>query len=110
MFTRKGERFARWKDGKGRTRTAKVTTTQAGSERLSIESPFWRIRYRDGAGAMCDVPTGCRDEDAARSVMNDLIRRAELVRSNVISASENAAADHSDKPLTEHLDSYVAHL
>jgi hypothetical protein len=109
-FTRKGERFARWKDAKGRTRTAKVTMTKAGESRLLIESPYWRVRYRDGAGRPCGEPTGCRDEDAARNVMNELIRRAELVKANVITAAENHAANHADTALSAHFDGYVAHL
>jgi integrase len=42
--------------------------------------------------------------------MTELIRRAELVKANVITAAENNAADHADRPLAEHFDAYVAHL
>ena len=95
-FTRKGERFARWKDGRGKTRTATVTTTKAGVDKLAIESPCWRCRYRDGSGVMQDVLTGCRDEDAARSVMNDLVRRVELVKANVITVADDRASDREE--------------
>ena len=42
VFTRKGDRFARWSDGKGRKRTAKVTTPSegkhAGADRLLMDA------------------------------------------------------------------------
>ncbi|HEX8911607.1 MAG TPA: hypothetical protein VF796_04550, partial [Humisphaera sp.] len=109
-LTRKGEAYARWVDARGRTRTVKVTTTKAGERRLVLESPLWRCRYRDGAGVVRDEATGCRDEDAARSIMREKVRRAELVRSNVISAAEDAAADHADTAFAGHVAAYVDHL
>jgi integrase len=109
-FVRKGERFARWKDRKGKARTAPLTTGKDGSDRLLIESPYYVAKYRDGAGVVQVVPTGCRDETAARRVLADLERRAELVRSNVISATEDAIGRHRTLHLTEHFDAYLASL
>src|SRR5450759_1414823 len=80
LFTRKGERFARYTDGKGRTRTVKVTTNGQGLDRLVFTSRYWRVRYRNGAGLKCDMPTGCRDDVAAQGVENAKRRRAELVK------------------------------
>lgn len=37
-FTRKGERFARWRDAKGRKRTARLTVGQDGPERIALET------------------------------------------------------------------------
>ena len=51
-FVRKGERFARWKDRKGKTRTAPLTVGKDGSERIVIESPCYVAKYRDGAGVV----------------------------------------------------------
>jgi len=50
LFTRKGERFARWKDKHGRTRTAPVTVGKDGADRILTESPYYVAKYRDGAG------------------------------------------------------------
>jgi hypothetical protein len=50
------------------------------------------------------VPTGCREEDAARRVLADLERRAELVLAGVMSATGSAVADHQATPLASHLD------
>ena len=110
IFVKKSDRLARWTDGRGRTRTAKVTTTEQGVDRLTFTSPFWRFRYRNGAGVECDVPTHCRDEVAAQSVANELTRRAELVRAGTITSAEEAAADHQGTPVVSHLEGYLDHL
>ena len=109
-FTRKGQRFARWKDGKGKTRTAKLTTGADGTARLLIEAATFTAKLRDGAGIVREVATGCRDETAARAVLAELVRRAELVKGGVVNGAEDAAIDHQGTPLTAHVDAYVAHL
>jgi integrase len=109
MFVRKGERFARWKL-KGKTRTAPLTTGKDGSDRIVIESSKWFAKYRDGAGVVRVVPTGCRDEAAARQVLADLERKAELVRSGVLTAAEASVGQHQGTALEEHFIAYLAHL
>lgn len=109
LFTKSGQRFAKWKAGK-RTRTAKVTTGRDGSERIVTESPTYLAKYRDGSGYVCEVSTGCRDEDAARSVLGKLERRAELVKAEVISAGEAATADHLCEPFADHFAAYLLTL
>src|SRR5947207_13876290 len=93
-FVRKGQRFARWKDRKGKARTAPLTEGKDGSDRIVIESSRYVAKYRDGAGVVQVVPTGCPDEQAARRVLGDLERRAELLRAGVMTAAESAVADH----------------
>jgi integrase len=109
-FTRKGQRFARWKDRKGKTRTAPLIVGEDGAERLAIESSKWFAKYRDGAGVVRVVPTGCRDETAARRVLADLERKAELVRSGVMSAAEAAIGEWQAAPLMEHFAAFDTHL
>src|SRR5262249_34892317 len=109
-FTRKGERLARWKDRKGKTRTAPLTVGKDGTERIMLESPFYVAKYRDGAGIVQTVATGSRDEQAARRVLADLERRAELVKAKVMTAGEDAAARHQGTPFAEHLEAYVGSL
>lgn len=110
VFTRKGQRFGRWKDRKGKARTAPLTEGKDGSVRIVIESARYVAKYRDGAGIVQTVPTGCRDEQAARRVLADLERRAELVRSGVMTAGEDAAARHQGAPFAEHLEAYMGAL
>ena len=109
LFTKGGQRFARWKAGK-RTRTAKLTTGRDGAERIVTESPTFLAKYRDGSGIVCEVSTGCRDETAARSVLGKLERRAELVKSEVISAGEAATADHLCEPFANHFAAFLLTL
>ena len=110
LFTRAGERFARWKPKTGRTRTAKVVTGADGSLRIRTEAATFTAKYRNGAGIVCEVSTSCRDEDAARSVLRDLERRAELVRSGVMTASEDTIADQQAVLLIDHFQAYLDHL
>ena len=103
LFTKNGQRFARWKPKKGRTRTAKVATGRDGSERIVTESATYVANYRDGEGFVLTVSTGCRDEDAARAVLGELERRAELVKSGVMTTAEDHAADHQAISLADHI-------
>jgi hypothetical protein len=50
LFTRKGGRFAKWKDAAGKTRTAPVTTAADGSPRIVETSRKWLAKYRRGDG------------------------------------------------------------
>jgi integrase len=109
-FVRKGERLARWKDRRGKTRTALLTVGKNGSERIILESPFYVAKYRDGAGIVQTVTTGCRDEQAARRVLADLERRTELIKAKVMTAGEDAAARHQETRFAEHLEAYIGSL
>ncbi len=110
MFTKAGEQFAKWKPAKGKTRTAKVTTGQDGSPRILDESGTYIAKFRDGSGYVCEVSTGCRDLDAARSILSKLERRAELVKSEVLTTAEAATADHQTTPVADHFAVYLDHL
>ena len=110
LFTKNGQPFARWKPAKGKTRTAKVTTAKDGSPRILDEAGTYLAKFRDGSGYVCEVSTGCRDEDAARSVLSKLERRAELVKAEVISVGEAATADHLCEPFADHFGSYLLTL
>jgi hypothetical protein len=109
-FVRKGQRLARWKDRRGKSRTAPLIQGKDGSDRIVTESPFYVAKYRDGAGVVRVEATGCRDETAARRVLADLERRAELVRSGVMTAAEAAIGDRQGAPLAGFLADYDAFL
>jgi integrase len=68
------------------------------------------VRYRDGRGEVVEIATGCKDEVAARAVLTQLERRAELVRAGVLTPEENDAAAHAGLPLAKHFDAYERHL
>ena len=102
VTNRKG-RFASWQDGKGKTRTAELIVGKGGTDRIVTISPTYTAKYRDGQGIVREVSTGCRDKQAAQSILNDLERRRELVKSNIISATEDSIADHQQTPLARPL-------
>ena len=109
VFTRKGERFAKWKPAKGKTQTAPLITGQDGSDRIVLKAGTYTAKYRDGSGIVREKATGCRDKEAASRVLGDLERRAELVKANVMTAGEDAIADHQGTPLAEHVADFIAH-
>ena len=109
VFTKAGQRFARWKPAKGKTRTAKVTSGEDGTLRIQTVAATYTAKFRNGQGVIREVSTGCRDEDAARSVLSKLERRAELVRSEIISSAEDATADHQLTPLNQHFAAFHEH-
>jgi len=110
LFTRKGQRFARWKDNKGRKQTTPVTTGKDGSDRIVFKAGTYTAKYRNGGGHVVEIKTGCRDEMAARSILADMERRAELVKSGVMTKAEDAIADYQQIPLTDHIAAYIEHL
>lgn len=58
---------------------------------------------------VCEVATGCRDKQAAQSVLDDLLRRAELVKAKVLSPDQDRIADHAGTPLSEHIEAFLDH-
>src|SRR5262245_34152883 len=72
------KRIARWRLRNGRARTAEVVDCQDGKLRVRGQSKFFIARFRDGTGRTVDVKTNCRDEVAARALLAQLERRAEL--------------------------------
>jgi integrase len=109
LLTVKGQKVARIKPAKGRTQTFPVTQGQGGELRIVRTSKKYLAKYRDGEGVIRKVSTGCSDEGAARSVLKELERRAELILSGVMTVSEDAIADHSSSPLTDHFTVYHEH-
>ena len=110
IFVRKGQRFARWKDAKGRARAAALTTGRDGQDRIVVMARTFTAKYRDGSGVVREVPTGCRDGRRQGRYWLTLSDRAEMVRGHVLSADEDAIIDHQAISLTEHFDAYLCRL
>ena len=104
-----GKRVARWTSPRNGVRTAEVRTTPRG-DCTAIESGKYLARYRDGQGEVRTVPTGCRDLMAARAVLADLERRAELVRAGIVSPAQDAIADHRRTTIRGHVEAYLDSL
>jgi len=105
---------AAWKDAAGKTRTAPVTIPDAGPNagkpRIIIESATYSAKYRDGQGIIRKEATGCRDKGAAQAVLSRILRRVELTKAGLLSHAEDAAREHSETPLSQHIEAFKEHL
>ncbi len=107
IIIRQGVRLARWRDGKGKTKTAPVIAGKDGAERIRDESGTYVARYRDGDGMVVEVSTGCRDKSAAQNVLADLERKAERVRAGLFTPAEARTSERLATPISEHFDAYL---
>src|SRR5262245_25149577 len=101
IVVRKGVRLARWKDSKGRQRTATVREIN-GNDRIIVTATTFTAKYRDGSGVVRKVATGCRDETTARQLLAELVKRAERVKSNMLTTAEDTMVDHLAVPIGGH--------
>jgi integrase len=109
IFRRKDETFARWKDGRGKTRTAPVTTGADGSLRVVFTASTWTAKYRDGGGFIREVQTGCRDKTAAAQILRDLERESERIQSGVATAAEVKTVQRQQGAIGEHIAAFLDH-
>lgn len=110
LAKQKNGTVAKWVDGRGKTRTARLTVLKDGTSRLCFESPVWFARYRDADGRVVEVSTGCRDKAAAQCLLNEYTTREEKIRAGIVSSTEAAAMDYAHVPLSRHLDDCLASL
>ena len=108
VVTRAGKPVALWTDASGKKRQAPATAGE--QPRIRVRGGTYTAQFNDGAGVVRRVATGCKSLDAARAVLADLERRAEHVKSGVLTQAEASVADHADTPIAEHADGYVAYL
>ena len=108
VVTRAGKPVAVWIDGSGKKRQAPATAGD--TPRIRVRGGTYTAQFNDGAGVVRRVATGCKSLDAARAMLTDLERRAEHVKSGVLTLAEANVADHADTPVVEHLEAYVAAL
>ena len=101
-ITRKGQRLARFKDGRGRTQTAPITQD---SQRILLQTAKWYIDYKDADGTTKRAP-GFRDKQATEQHASDLEKQAEQVRSGY----KPREYEHLTRPLKEHLLEFKSHL
>lgn len=109
-FVRQGVRHLRWRDGKGKPRTAILTTGRDGTDRIRVEAETYTAKYRDGSNLIVEVATGCRDKSAAQAVLADLERQAERIRAGLLSPAEARIADHLTTPIGKHVADYLTSL
>lgn len=109
IVERDGVRTARWRNGHGKKCEAEIRTTPRGDCVVSTSAKYL-ARFRDGEGVVQTIATGCRDESAARAVLVQLERRAEMVRAGILTPAEDACIDHRRSPIGEHVEAYIDSL
>jgi integrase len=102
LFTRKGKRYARYKDASGKT--AEAPLNEAGT-RIQLLSRKWYGEYRDADGIEQCVPLSA-NKTAAEQMLAELVRKAEYKKANLSDPFE----EHRGRPLAEHLDDFEASL
>ena len=105
LVTRAGKRVAVWTDASGKKRQAPATAGD--TPRIRVRGGTYTAQFRDGAGVVRRMPTGCKSLDAARAVLADLEARAEKVRAGIVTQAEVNVAEHADTPVVEHAEAYV---
>jgi hypothetical protein len=103
-------RLARWRDAKRKSKTAPLIVGKDGAERIRDESSTYIAKYRDGNNHVVEVPTGCRDESAARQVLADMERKAVRVRTGLMTTAEALTVEHLARPIGEHVEAYLNNL
>jgi len=104
------ETVATWTDRAGRRRTAVVVVGSDGSPRIRDEAATYTAKYRDADGIVQEVATGCRDADAARTKLAELMRTAERIQSGSLSRSDAEVGQWQSVPLSVHVADYIADL
>lgn len=102
VFTRKGKRYARFKDGRGKTITAPLSQD---CTKIIREASKWYIEYRDADGQTKRVP-GFTDKKATEQHASELERQAEQVRSGYRPKEYRQL----NRPLREHLSDFRSFL
>jgi integrase len=95
IITRKGQRFARFKDRKGKTVEAPLNDD---GTRIQLLSKKWYGEYRDVDGIEQCIPLST-DKTAAAQMLADLVKKAELGKAGITDPFEV----HRRRPLLEHL-------
>jgi hypothetical protein len=97
---------------RGKTKKAPVTTGNDGAERMRDEPRTYGARYRDGDGdgLVVEVSTRCREKTAAQNVLAGLERKAEKVRSGLLTPAETRTAEQLATPIGEHVECYLNSL
>ncbi|OHB54201.1 MAG: hypothetical protein A2Y12_17155 [Planctomycetes bacterium GWF2_42_9] len=110
IIERNGKKMAMWIDGKGKKHYDQITTGKKGQIKIIRYSSQYTAQFRNSEGQLVYESTGCRDEQAAKHVLAELVKREELVKAGVISTQQCRTADHAKSSLYEHVNAYLEHL
>jgi integrase len=103
------QRFASWITKSGK-KTARIKTLPDGAIRVVIETGRWLASYVDASGRTREVSTDCREKQEAEKVLDELVHRAKLIRTGVVTEEEDAIADPQATAMVEHFEAYRTHM
>ncbi|MBX3416741.1 MAG: tyrosine-type recombinase/integrase [Pirellulaceae bacterium] len=104
------ELVATWTDRTGKKQTGVVLTTPDGSQRVRMRAATWTIKYRDGAGIVREVATGCRDKQAALAKLSELESTADKIKIGALTEQDLDFGRHNRTPIVEHVADYIDYL
>jgi integrase len=110
IVERRGRRMVMWFDRRGRRKYDDLTTGKHGQPKIIRHSPTYFARYRDADGVERIESTGCKDEQAARQVLADLVKRVEHRKAGILTPEQDRQANHADRPIARHVADYLEHL
>ena len=104
------EQVATWRDRTGEKQRAVVVIGADGAQRVRVESGTYYAKFRDGDGLVQELPTGCRDKQAAQAKLSELERMAERVRCGALTAEDADVSTWQAVPMTKHVADYIDDL
>jgi integrase len=104
------ESIATWTDRTGEKRSGVVVTAADGSLKVRTKSETYFAKYRDGRDIVREIPTGCRDKQAAKSKLAELQSTSEKIRGGVITSQDAETGKHAKRTVAEHIADYCDYL
>jgi integrase len=104
------ESRATWTDRKGEKRSGVVVDGLKKTLRVRVKTETYYAKFRDGSGNIREVPTGCRDKQAAKSKLAELESQAEKIRAGVITSQDAETGKHAKRPVVDHIADYCDYL
>jgi hypothetical protein len=72
-----------------------------------IQAETYTAKFRTADRRVAEVATRCRDKEAAKAFLGELVRREELVKGKVISRAEADAAGAAGTPVGDHVEEFL---
>lgn len=110
IIERDGKQVAKWVDCNGKKHLDPTMVGRRGQLKIVRFAPTFFAQYRDANGQMVIESTGCQDEQAARHVLAERVKRVEHIKAGILTGQQCRTADHARNTLQEHIDGYVEHL
>jgi integrase len=110
IVERDGKKMAKWVDCNGKKHLDPTTVGRRGQLKIVRFAPTFLAQYRDADGQMVIESTGCRDEQSARHVLAERVKRVEHIKAGILTGQQCRTADHARSALQNHITDYLGHL